>query len=131
MSLLDAIAAHIDTGSTLTVGTNLFKGLMPDEPIECACVYEYAGEPPRESMGNAPGQVERPRIQVVSRSVTYVGARDRAQTIWNILQQVTDASLSGVRYLRVQPMSSPFLMGRDENRNVKVVFNCVVEKEMG
>jgi len=129
--LLDAVGAYVDAGSALTVGTDLFKGLMPETPDVCVALYETPGERALEMVGGSTPTVERPHLQVVARATDYVTARTNSQTVHGILQAVTDLNLSGVRYLRIQPLQAPYLMGRDENRRVKVVFNCSVEKEPG
>ena len=129
MTLLDEVATFIAAGTTLTVGTDLFKGLMPDEPDTCVTIYESPGRAPVEEMGaNSP--VERPNLQVISRSGAYATARANSQSVWDLLRTVTEQTLSGKHYLRIQPFQSPFLMGRDENRRVRIVFNCTVDKEV-
>jgi len=129
--LLDDVATFVDTSTALTVGTDLFKGLMPDTPDACVALYETPGEMALEMGGGSTPTVERPHLQVISRAADYVTARNNSQTVHNAIRGVTDQTLSGRRYLRIQPLQDPYMMGRDENRRVKVVFNCSVEKEPG
>lgn len=129
MAYLDQVASYIDANTALVLGTDLFKGYLPDLPDTCVAVYETAGPAPRETLTLT--LVERPNLQVVSRSVDYPGARVNAQNVWNLLHQVVDETLSGVRYLRMVPLQSPFYLGRDESLRVKFAFNMTVEKELG
>lgn len=129
MAILDEVGAYIDAQTSLTLGTDLFLGLRPDTPIDCATIYEYPGDMPRYTLGSG-ALVERPRLQVISRSAVYATARSRAQTIWNALNALSDQTLTATRYLRVAPMQTPYLMGRDENRNALIAFNCTVDKEV-
>ena len=41
-TILEAVGAHIDANNaTLTLGTNLTYGFMPETPDLCVAVYEY------------------------------------------------------------------------------------------
>ena len=131
MSYLDHVCSYVDGATAFTESTNLFKGLMPETPDTCVTLYETPGRQPSEQMGNSQGGTERPNLQVISRASDYVTARTNAQTVWNALRLVTEQTLSGVRYLRIQPLQSPFLLNRDDNQRVRVAFNCMVEKELG
>ena len=67
-TVLEAVGTIIDTNSaTLTLGTNLFLGKMPESPDLCVAVYEYAGTQPLATFGATAIEVDRPSVQVVVR----------------------------------------------------------------
>jgi len=131
MALLDEVATYLqDTVSAGTIGTSLFKGIMPTTPDVCVAVYEYGGLAPDHGFGTAAISVEYPRIQIVVRGAAqdYDGPRDRAETIYQALAKVANTTLSSTQYLSIDPIQSPFLLRRDANGRVEIVFNCQVIK---
>lgn len=128
MSLLDDMAVHIAAAASLTVGTNLFKSLLPDSPDECTAIYEFAGSQPIFSMSQDLPAIEQPRIQVVCRSVSYATARSRMETIWQSLCGIRDETVNGVAYLCVMPLGSPEQGGRDSAQRERVTTTFQVWK---
>lgn len=122
------LAANI-SGTTLTLGSNLFLGRLPDAPDTAVAIYESGGTLPDHTMGGASiPVVERARIQVVSRAVGYSAARAVAENVWTALEGIADESLSGKRYLRVTALQSPFPLERDTSERVIVAQNFEVLK---
>ena len=63
-TILEAVGAHIDANNaTLTLGTNLTYGFMPETPDLCVAVYEYQGIPPMATFGSQGFEIDRPSIQ--------------------------------------------------------------------
>ena len=128
--ILDELAAHIVASSTaFTEGTNLFKSKLPaTSPNTAVALYESGGITPgaRLSTTNA---FEQPSFQVLSRSTSYVTARQNAQIVWNIFDGFADSTLTNVRYLSIVPVQSPFPVGRDENSRHLISVNFNVRKE--
>jgi hypothetical protein len=132
MALLEDIGTYLaaDVGS-LTLGTNLFLGRMPDTPDTCVAVYEYGGEVPVATMnGGAVPLVEQPRIQVVTRALGYSSARTLATSIWASLEVLVnyDSLTSGLRYHRVGALQSPFALERDTADRILIAQNFRVQK---
>ena len=50
-TILEALGTYADAQTTLTSGTNLFGGRMPDNPDTCVCLYEYDGQARPTSWG--------------------------------------------------------------------------------
>ena len=126
MSVLDEVAAHLASNGVGTVGTDLFKGIMPEGPVNVVTVYEYPGSGLIEGFGFDGG--EQPNIQVMVRNQDYEQARIKAKSAWDVLRAVSNEDLSGVRYFRISVGSSPAGLGRDSNRNALVGFSARVQK---
>lgn len=126
--LLDEIADYLQSQGIGTVGTNLFKGLMPESPDAAVAVFEYSGLEVQRVQEVAGVAYEQPRIQVMSRAATYAAARQKAEAVYAALATVKNQELSGIRYLRIQPLQPPFLIGRDANSRPLIVFNCQILK---
>lgn len=132
--LLDDIADVLSSGGAGTVGTTIFKGIIPDRPDACVAVYETGGLAPAHAMSGSAGNAvaERPRVQVVSRAAQqdYEAARAKASCCYRILDGLPGRTVNGVRYLSSFAVQSPFLLGRDESGRVLLACNFDVVKEL-
>ena len=65
MALLTDVGAYLDaqvSAASLTAGTNLFYGRLPEVPDTCVALYETGGGVPDDTMGNNSAPVfENPR----------------------------------------------------------------------
>jgi hypothetical protein len=115
--MLEALADQLQTDGVATVATNLFIGLMPDSPDDCIAIYEYAGSPPIEVLTDNDATLERPSVQVITRAGRndYPTARTLIENARNSLTNITDSTISGVRFLRVNQISSINALGVDDN----------------
>lgn len=134
MPVLNEIAAYIAATSTnFSAGphatkTEIFIGDFPEDQRSTAiALYESGGAPPVYTYGSSP-LVERPTVQVVTRSTDYAIARSNATTIYNILAAIEDATLSGTAYTRVTPLQSPLDMGTDADDRQLISCNYIAEK---
>lgn len=125
MSTLIDIATYLDSQlASLTLGTNLFVGRMPDTPDTCVAIYEYGGASPEEVMGGASSPaLENPRIQVATRDAAYANAETLARSIWSALSGVLDEVIVSTRYNIVSAIQSPFPLERDTHDRVVFVQN--------
>ncbi len=133
--LLDDLVTLVDAQTALTDAVDLFAGGFYDEagaPDTQAALYEYSGLPPHHVLGstNAPIAV-LPRVQVACRSSNYATARTLAQTIYDVVANLTHQTLSpsGKRYIRVEALQEPFDMGRDENHRNVIGFNLQITRD--
>lgn len=115
--MLEALADKLNSASVATTATNLFIGLMPSSPDACVALYEYAGSPPLEVMVDNDATLERPSVQVITRAGRndYPTARTLIENVRNTLTGITDETVSGVRFLRVNQISSINALGVDDN----------------
>lgn len=133
--LLDDIADYLSTSGLGTVGTNIFKGgFPPDAPDASVCVYETGGFGTVHAMHSQPGNavVERPRIQVVARAAEYdyATARSTSQAAFLLLDGLRNRTINGKRYLWITSLHSPFSIGADDNRRVRIGMNYDVMKDL-
>jgi hypothetical protein len=127
--LLHDVATYLDTQvASLTLGTNLFMGNMPDTPVESVAMYEYTAGPPIETLGGADTAMETPRVQVIVRSSDYATGRALIESIWKALRNVANTTLSGTRYQRIAAVDSPTFMQRDANYRPMFVCNFEIMK---
>lgn len=109
--------------TSLTLGTNLFLGRLPDTPDTCVGVIETGGQSPVEAMGGSTlPAYTRPRAQLLVRAADYATASGLAEDCFKKLSLIDNESLSGVYYLRVEGLQSPFYLDRDGQE--RAVFSC-------
>ena len=132
--LIDDVADVVSSGGAGTVGTTIFKGILPDLPDACVAVMESGGFPPVHTMNANPGTavVERPRVQIVCRAARddYEAARTKAHDVMKLLDGLGERSVNGTTYKWIAAVQSPFLMGRDENGRVLISTNYDVVKAL-
>lgn len=126
-TLLEAVAGQIATVASLTAGTNLFAGRMPEVPDHCVAVYEYAGREAHYTMGAS--TMDRPRFQVICRALGYGQATGDAHTIYAGLD-AAGVTWSSISILRCVPISSPTAVGVDEQERslISVRFEVVTAR---
>lgn len=128
MALLDELGTFLASAMSLTVGTSLFLGSMPDAPDTCTTIYEYGGMAPEHTLGTD-HIIRRPRIQVACRGPVgdYATPRTAADTAYSAMHMGT-ATLSGTAYYRVEAIDEPFPLERDANDRWIIVCNYEVMK---
>jgi hypothetical protein len=123
-----------DNVSDLTLGTNLFLGDLPDQPDVSAAVFETTSVAPTMTFGGTGiPQMERPNVMVWVRHTSYSSGRAIAEKVWQKLSQIANESLTNedagtTLYQRVDPLGSPALMHRDEQRRVVFTINFETHK---
>ena len=139
MALLDDIATFLASSSTkFTVGStgNIGKSIALDTtqtPATFIALYEQAGAPNSYEFSTSTGAdvvIERPNLQVLSRSTSYQTARNNAQTVYTLLDGISRnlPTSTGTRYLSIEAVQAPFQAGFDANRRNLVSVNFNVEK---
>lgn len=125
--LLDELGAFIGSKALATVGVDLLLGGLKPDPAECCALVEYSGEPPLRNQNEGAARsgaqsAERPRVQLLCRSTSYETGRSLIGTITTALDGIVNQSLSGVWYLRVSALQSPFFIEEDDNG--RQIFGC-------
>ena len=87
--MLTEISAYLATQNVGTVGTDIFLGLMPDQPDNCVALFEYAGSPPDLHWNG-----EYPGLQVRVRNTSYAAARTKIGEIMTALHGLYEQTLS-------------------------------------
>ena len=122
--MLREIGAYLATKSIGTVGTDIFLGLMPDQPDNCIALFEYAGSPP-----DLHWEGEYPGLQVRVRNKSYAAARTKIGEVAKKLHGLHEQTLSGTRYLLIKARGSPEVLKRDNNNRVELFVNFEIIKE--
>lgn len=123
MGMLEDLGGYVDTGTALTLGTDLFLGILPETPTNCVALLENGGTSGMYTQGsnNLP-ELERPEIQFIVRHASYATGRALADTVYRRLTQIANQTINSVLYLRVEAISSPDVMDRDAER--RILFTC-------
>ena len=74
---------------------------------------------------------ETPNVQCLSRSTDYQVARGVAETVYTVLDGLSGVTISGIRYLDIAAIQSPFEVGRDAQERFLVSVNFRVKKAVG
>ena len=132
MALLDELGTYLEAQvASLTLGTNLFLGRLPDDPDTCVVLYEYGGDVPVYTMGSdAMPPVERPRMQILTRAAGYSSARTLSLECWTAIEAILNESVSGTLYHRISANQSPFPLERDSQDRVLFAQNFRVMKTL-
>jgi hypothetical protein len=130
--LLEDLSYAIEVAGVGVRGQDLFAGRMPEEPDEVIALMSYPGEAPVFTH-DRPGEInyERPRAQVMVRSRYRANAEAKAQAILVALSAIVEQEIQGTRYLRVIPLQSPFVAGRDNNDRTLIACNYRAMKVPG
>ena len=135
--MLDDVATYVAANSTAhTVGVNLTKGFMPENPGTVTTLFETGGFYPLHyfSTGSQTRGYERPGLMVHSRSTDYQTARTAIDAVFTLLDGITDTGLptsTGTHYVAIDATQSPFEIGRDRNDRFLLGVNFNVTKTTG
>ena len=122
--MLSDIGNYLQAQGIGTLGTNIFLGLMPDQPDNCVALFEYAGSPPDLHWNG-----EYPGLQVRVRNKGYAAARTKIGEVMEKLHGLHEKTLSGTRYLLIKARGSPEVLKRDANNRVELFVNFEIIKE--
>lgn len=114
-------------------GTDLFWGVLPDNPKSCGAVIPYPGPPAEEQFGSPGVWLEKPRAQFVWRSATPDGVGDalvKAQSAFELLQRVQVEEIEGTLYHMIQPLQAPFVLDIDESGLPTAAFNFEAVRDL-
>ena len=121
---LKEIGAYLQSQGIGTLGTDLFLGLMPDQPDSCIVLFEYAGSTPDLHWNG-----EYPGLQVRVRNKSYAMARAKIGEVMEKLHGLHEQTLAGTRYLLIKARGSPEILKRDASNRVELVLNFEIIKE--
>ena len=154
--MLKEIGTYLQSQGIGNLGTDLFLGLMPDQPDNCIALFEYAGSPPDLHWNG-----EYPGLQVRVRDKSYAAARTKIGEIMAELHGLYEQTLgvvtddegdegvgeddskgsgeevteptptpaTGTRYLLIKARGSPEVLKRDANNRVELFVNFEIIKE--
>ena len=130
MTILEAVGDYLVTNGQGTLGTNLFLGVLPEDPDSCVAVFESEGGAPVYTLGAGGIRIDAPNLQILVRSSRddYPTARNKVDTIRQLLASLTDTTISTINIMRVEATGSVGLVGLDEKSRpiMSANFRCMV-----
>lgn len=111
----------LNLGLTIASTGNLFSVPIPDgAPPASVCVVPYGGLPATRAFGSSLSApvCEVRRFQVTARSSDATdpdGVETMIEAIYEALDFLGEATLSGTRYLNVKAVAPPIYVGQGEN----------------
>lgn len=103
-------------------GTNLFTGVLPEQPDKAACIYDRGGDEPQPSLEG--GQtLEAADVQLLVRHAEYVETFILANQIDRLLQLQRNNVYEGVTYVLVFRTTHPEHLCYDEKQRSVVAVN--------
>jgi len=129
MSLLDDLSDYLTSGSTGLSGL-VFLGRLSDTPADQLAIAETGGMAPVHAMSSGPGNavLELPRVQIVSRSVSYATAKTRIKVVEGLLDGLRPRTINGTQYHFVSAVQPPFLLEYDANGRPILAQNFEIQK---
>jgi len=124
--IIDDIANYIiDNGISLVLGTNFFKGYLPDDPDACVAIFDTGGAEPDKDLPTGD-----PTFQILVRGSSYATAHALMQSIATLLHQKRNLTIESTYYYFIYLMGEPGSIGRDsKNRDeFSVNFHCKIRR---
>lgn len=132
--IVDSSTSYVLGGST--GGTPVWLNAFPPTGQGTAvAIYESGGPSPLYTQGTAL-YLERPSMQVITRSTSYATARQNADYVYRLLGSISNTSVpkttstGTTTYVTVTPLQSPTDMGTDAEERPMITCNYMAEKEM-
>lgn len=122
--MLTDIGTYLKNQGIGTPGTDIFLGLLPDQPDNCIALFEYAGSPPDLHWNG-----EYPGLQVRVRNISYAAGRAKIGEVVDLLHGLHEKELSGTRYLLIKARGSPEVLKRDSGNRIEFFVNFEIIKE--
>lgn len=121
----DDILVKLQAELVGTSGTDMFKGLLLNEPDNMICVRGYDGLPTDLAWDG-----EYPYFQVAVRNLKYDDGQTKIQTIYRLLHGICEETINGTRYLLIRALQPPMLLNIDKSERKVFVCNFSVMKEI-
>lgn len=113
------LAAWLASRGVGAVGSTLFIGQLPPQPIDAVLLVETGGR-----QGDRARGVDFPTIQVTCRSASYASARANAQAVFDLLNEpATSLQMGTSRVTYCKALQPPTSLGVDEAGAWRIVCN--------
>jgi hypothetical protein len=131
MAVLDDVATYLEAQGIGILGVSLFKGGIPLDTAQTVitdlvtALVQVPGLPPVHVHTQQQATYEQPMLQILVRGEPFgdSAAMQKAYDAFLALDGLSNTVLSGVMYLWLQAMQSPFLLRRDELNRPFEAFN--------
>ena len=118
MTFIFDLARHLEARGIGTLGTDLFVGQLPPEPVQAVLLVATGGSEPDRPRG-----VERPSIQVTVRSPSHAAAHEKVHAVYRLLDGMPQALLGTSAVTWCRAMQHPACLGTDEQQAWRFVCN--------
>lgn len=112
---------------SLTFKDNLFVGREPQEPNNCATVYDTPGRGPLLALNAV--RYDYPSIQVRVRDTSYQDGWARINEIRKELHNRSRQKLNGADYMLIACTQEPALLDWDENNRARFVTTFEIQRK--
>lgn len=124
VALADRLVAQaVVTAARVFIGK---RAVLPAGTAVAFITLEATGGVEARGISTAPTKYRQPTFQVVARAGTYALAEALANAAYAALT-VSNATVSGVAFLRVRPLQEPFELPLDTDQRCRVAFNVIAE----
>lgn len=122
------IAAMLEAESSLglVLGTNLFVGGEPADPVDSVTIFDTQGLSPEFGLDTF--NYYNPSIQIRVRDSKYVDGWDLINAIKIALHGRAHETWNGTRYMSIQCMGDPGILDYDQNDRVRFVVNFNIQR---
>lgn len=128
MSVLTDLATLLDDEGVGTLNTNIFRGVLPDEPDQCLALQTYSRDDSRiRGVQYLPAD-ERFNIQVTVRAEFQGAADTLADTAWDAIQFRHKTLSSGALYQYARCPRKPAFIGVDDRGRPLLTFDVEVRR---
>jgi hypothetical protein len=115
-----------DSGIALVLGTDLFIGREPNEPNNCATLFDTPGRP--RLTGVTDLRYDYPSVQVRVRNTGYVDGWTLINDIALALHQRDKEIRNGSQYESIACVVEPALLDWDENDRARFVTTFDIQR---
>lgn len=129
MTYVNSIADYIQTNSLGTKGSDLFIGFMPASQALQIVLTEYSGETVETLRTGISLKKSNLQVMVHGARGDYITPRTRLESIQTLLANIQDATISGVRIIRVLPIGTLNAIGQNDNQEFEFTANFEVVHE--
>jgi len=109
--MIEDVALYLAENTDLIIGKTLFKGNMPDTPVDCVALFDTGGAAPYQEI-----PVDNPTIQILCRgtSANYIKASERAAEIFSLLNRKFAITIGSKDAMFARAVNSPQCLGLDD-----------------
>jgi hypothetical protein len=105
--ILNDLATYMQTNSIGTIGTNLFKGYMPDAVNTGVCILDTGGPEPDKYL-----PTKKPTFQIYIRATDYITGKAKMDAVRALLHQVANTTIGGTYFYYILALSEGGHIGR-------------------
>lgn len=128
--VLAELTTYLATQGIGTAATDLFYGLVPEEPDALTTLMDAGGLPNEPDMGTPNVRLEFPHVQALTRGAPndYDGPRLKMQDVITAFTKIANQTISGVSYKAVMAKGPARKLRQDKNLRYEIICEFEVTK---